>query len=95
MYSVLDLADVTFLSKTTPWSPVALGSALSLWLDAADASTITLNGSTVSQWSDKSGNGRHLAQSSAALQPAYVTTAINSKPTVSKNIIMHYYSPFE
>ena len=71
-----------FVWNESFWQPNSLGSSLALWLDAADASTITLNGSTVSQWSDKSGNGRHLAQSSAALQPAYVTTAINSKPTV-------------
>jgi hypothetical protein len=42
-----------------------------MWLDAADASTIVLNGSTVSQWSDKSGNGRHAVQATAANQPAW------------------------
>lgn len=31
-----------------------------LWLDAADRSTITLSGSTVSQWRDKSGNNLHM-----------------------------------
>lgn len=31
-----------------------------LWLDANDSSTITLNGSTVSQWRNKSGNDRGL-----------------------------------
>ena len=29
-----------------------------LWLDAADASTITESGGAVSQWNDKRGNGR-------------------------------------
>lgn len=52
-----------------PWTPAQLQTAL--WLDAADASTVTLNGSTVSQWSDKSGNGRNATQSTAASQPAY------------------------
>ena len=32
-----------------------------LWLDAADASTLALSGSNVTQWSDKSGNGRNLS----------------------------------
>lgn len=64
------------------WQPSALGSSLALWLDADDPNTITLNSSNVSQWSDKSGNGRHVAQSSASLQPAYVTTATNGKPAV-------------
>jgi hypothetical protein len=31
----------------------------SLWLDAADSSTLTLTGSNVTQWRDKSGNGYH------------------------------------
>lgn len=30
-----------------------------LWLDSGDRSTFTLSGSTVTQWRDKSGNGRH------------------------------------
>ena len=32
---------------------------LALWLDAADATTVTLSGSNVTQWRDKSGNGRN------------------------------------
>jgi hypothetical protein len=52
-----------------PFSPVQLGSSLIAWWDANDDTTITLNGSTVSQIADKSGNGRHLAQSNAGLQP--------------------------
>ena len=78
------------------WQPDSLGSSLALWLDAADASTITLNSSNVSQWSDKSGNGRHVAQSLATLQPAYITTAINNKPAVrfdGSNDIFNAVSP--
>lgn len=62
------------------WTPAQLSTAL--WLDAADASTITLNGSTVSQWRDKSGNARNASQATAASQPAYSTSAINGKPAV-------------
>lgn len=51
------------------WTPTVIQTAL--WLDANDASTITLNGSTVSQWSDKSGNGRHATQAVAVNQPAW------------------------
>ncbi|MFM6669133.1 MAG: hypothetical protein ACKPJO_03205 [Dolichospermum sp.] len=53
-----------------------------LWLDAADSSTIILNGSTVSQWRDKSGNGRHATQATAANQPAYQATGLNGRPTI-------------
>jgi hypothetical protein len=33
--------------------------ACGLWLDSADRNTITLSGSNVTRWSDKSGNARH------------------------------------
>jgi hypothetical protein len=59
------------------WTPASLGASLALWLDADDASTITLNGSTVSQWRDKSGNARHASQAAAANQPTYSATGFN------------------
>ena len=43
-------------SYTTMFTPKALDT-LNLWLDAADASTITLSGSDVTAWADKSGTG--------------------------------------
>ena len=55
------------------WTPAAISTAS--WWDAADASTITLNGTTVSQWSDKSGNGRHMVQASSSFQPTYGVTS--------------------
>lgn len=51
------------------WTPAQIPTAL--WLDANDTSTITLNGSTVSQWNDKSGNGRNAVQATAANQPGW------------------------
>jgi|DEB0MinimDraft_6_1074348.scaffolds.fasta_scaffold05752_11 hypothetical protein len=53
-----------------------------LWLDAADASTITESGGAVSQWDDKSGNNRHVSQATAADQPTYLATGFNSLPTI-------------
>ena len=44
------------------WTPASLGGTLGLWLDASDAASITSSGGLVSQWSDKSGNGRHATQ---------------------------------
>ena len=47
-----------------------------LWLDAADASTVTLAAGKVSAWADKSGNGRNAGQATAANQPgAYAANA--------------------
>jgi hypothetical protein len=60
-----------------------LGSPLALWLDGADASTIILNGSNVSQWNDKSGNSRNASQSTATLQPLYQATGFNGRPALS------------
>lgn len=82
MYRTLDLSDVAFVSSTTPWNPSALGASLALWLDADDTSTITLNGTDVSQWNDKSGNNRHATQATAINQPTYSASGINGKPMV-------------
>lgn len=67
-----------------PWTPARISTAL--WLDAADSSTITLNGSNVSQWNDKSGNGRNVSQATAASQPTYSATGWeSSKPAIVYN----------
>jgi hypothetical protein len=63
--------------------PNRLGADLALWLDAADASTITLNGGDVSRWDDKSGNGIDFSQASAALQPTYTPVGIGGKPSLT------------
>jgi len=49
-----------------------------MWFDAADKSTITLSGSTVTQWNDKSGNGYNATNSTYAA-PTYSATGFNSK----------------
>lgn len=66
-------------------TPIFLGSRLALWLDAADSRTIILDGSTVSGWRDKSGNGRHVSQSNKAMQPTYSPTGLNNTPTLRFN----------
>jgi hypothetical protein len=70
-----------FLATTGTWTPAQITTAL--WLDAADASTITLNGSTVSQWNDKSGNSRNFSQATAGNQPVYSTSALNGKNVIN------------
>jgi hypothetical protein len=62
------------------WTPGNISTAL--WLDANDASTITLNGSTVSEWRDKSGNAHHASQATVANQPTYSTSRINNRPAI-------------
>ena len=72
----------TIPARGAPWTPADLPDK-ALWLDAADSGTITLNGSTVSQWNDKSGNGRNVAQSNAAKQPTYATGYLNGNNAIS------------
>lgn len=57
-------------------------SGLQLWLDAADSSTVTLNGSNVSQWRDKGPGGINYSQATAAYQPGYSTSYKNGKNAV-------------
>jgi hypothetical protein len=59
-------------SPVSSWfnfNPLSLSPTI--WLDASDSSTITASGSPlkVSQWDDKSGNGYHVSQGTAAAQP--------------------------
>ena len=70
------------LNSRTSFSPASIPN-LALWLDAADASTITVDGSNnVSEWRDKSGNARHLTQGTALNRPSYVTGVLNGLPVV-------------
>jgi hypothetical protein len=55
--------------------PAGLGA--SWWLDAADPATRTVSGTAVSEWRDKSGNGRHAGQGTATAQPAVAAAAMH------------------
>lgn len=55
---------------------------LSLWLDADDGSTLTLSGSNVTQWDDKSSNGYNVSQGTTSRQPTLQTGVLNSKDGV-------------
>ena len=66
--------------KASGFNPKSIA-GLALWLDASDSSTITLNGATVSQWRDKSGNARDLSEATANNQPTMST--MNGKSALS------------
>jgi hypothetical protein len=75
--------DGTLFGGPKLWRPTELGAALALWLDAEDTASITLNGSNVSQWSDKSGRNNHLPNAVASTQPAYQATGWDgTRPTI-------------
>jgi hypothetical protein len=70
------------VSRSGGFSPRSIAD-LAIWLDAADAASLTLDESNnVSQWNDKSGNGRHATQTSATARPAYVASVLNGNPIV-------------
>ncbi|OVE77886.1 hypothetical protein BVX99_01360, partial [bacterium F16] len=61
-------ATVTLIpGASSPWTPAEL--TLQAWYDAADASSITQSGGTVSQLNDKSGSGNHASNGTIATQP--------------------------
>ncbi len=75
-----DLLVLTSLLKSKITTPGKIpGGNLKLWLDAADTSTITELGGSVSQWDDKSGNGNNAVQSIGAAQPATGSDTLNGK----------------
>jgi len=64
------------------WLPTDLASGATVWLDASDATTVTLDSTAVTQWDDKSGNDRHASNSSGSDRPTYANGAINYPDTV-------------
>jgi hypothetical protein len=61
-----------FIQKRLPFKPTDIGGC-QLWLDGADSSTLTLSGSIVTQWRDKSGSGNN-------------ATPVNTGPTLVQNV---------
>jgi hypothetical protein len=76
--SLLGIIASSKLSALTP--PVA---GYTVWLDAADTSTITKSGSAVSQWTDKSANAFAFTQATAAYKPDSGLDTQNSKNVIT------------
>ena len=57
-------------------------SGMALWLDASDASTVVLSGSTVTGWIDKSGNGRNGTPTGT---PTVSTAVFNNRQSINFN----------
>jgi hypothetical protein len=63
------------------WSPNVL--RLGAWYDAADLSTITTVSGGVSDWRDKSGNGRNLTAVASFPRPIYTENGFNNRPALN------------
>ena len=68
-------------SQKVNWDPSLITTAL--WLDAADASTVTTVSGAVSQWNDKSGNSRNATQATAGDRPALTTAGQNGRNVIT------------
>ena len=64
--------------NAAPFTPSSIA-GLKLWLDASDTATISLSGSAVTQWTDKSANAYTFTQATAANQPVSGTATQNGK----------------
>jgi len=71
------------------WTPSNL--TVAAWYDAADASTVLTNGSSVTNWLDKSGNNRHVAQTNSTQRPSYASSIITFDGTTN---FLYNSSPF-
>jgi len=81
-YSIMMQATMSISGAVTNFLPTSIPGCL-LWLDAADASTITYaSGSSVSQWNDKSGNGYNFT-AAAGTYPTYSSNAMSFVGTAS------------
>jgi hypothetical protein len=77
-------------------------SGLALWLDASDASTLfqahtgttpaVADNDVVGYWGDKSGNGKHVTQSTAAYKPVLKLNIQNGKPAILGNASKSLYN---
>ena len=70
------------LYEISTFTPIII-SGCALWLDANDSSTLSLSGSSVLQWNDKSGNGLNVSKNASYSAPTYSATGLNSRPTLT------------
>ena len=69
-------------SSANSFSPKSIA-GLKAWYDAADTSSISVSGTAVTQWNDKSGNAYNITQGTAARRPISGVNTQNSKNVVS------------
>jgi hypothetical protein len=80
----------SILPATTTFNPRQISNC-ALWLDAADRYSMTLSGSNVTQWNDKSGNGRNTSGVSGT--PVLSTSSL-SRQGVYFNGTSYFTGPF-
>jgi hypothetical protein len=81
-------APKSFQASSSPFSFFNPGSFVGcqLWLDAADSSTITLSGSNITQWRDKSSNAFTVSSNASYTTAAVGRASFNNLPVVSFSV---------
>ena len=64
-----------------PFDPTSIANCKA-WYDASDTATITVSGTAVTQWNDKSGNSKNLTQGTAGLRPLSGVRTQNGKNAI-------------
>ena len=85
----------SFSSLTNQFSPLQIP-GLASWYDATDPLATgqqPATGTTISKWSDKSGNNLHLSQYSSYALPTYTQNAVNTLPTIDFTNASGLYTP--
>ena len=76
------------MSQINSFLPTQI-STCQTWLDGADTSTFTFSsGSNVSQWNDKSGNGRNAVSPATSNNPVLTTNGVYFSPTNTNSILV-------
>lgn len=86
--------EVPFLPKAATngvFTPNSIGN-LQAWFDAADSSTVSVSGSSITQWRDKSSNAYSVAQPTASNQPSYSYNLQNKKNGIQFSTISFLYA---
>lgn len=83
------------ITQTSAFSPLSLSNC-GLWLDASDPTTCLKSGSTVTNWNDKSGNGRNISITGTLTfsNASGNTGAANSVNTAS-NLTSYFTTPMD
>ena len=63
-------------APTPPPFPIALTNVMA-WYDGADTSSISVSGTAVTQWNDKSGNSYNVTQSTSGYRPVSGVSTLN------------------
>ena len=81
-WMILQYYNSNIVARPDTFTPKQIA-GLQLWLDGSDASTLSLSGTTVTQWRDKSGLANNT--SSTGGTSAYTTNAINGLSAIMFN----------